>query len=175
MPHAAVNPQQRSRAKSLRKTMTRAETLLWRYLKAHHIGGLGFRRQVPMRSYVADFACHAARLIVELDGEKHDFAASQRSDRIRDAWFRSQGYTVLRFTNEQVLRNLEGVVEVIRTSASESGSPPSLSLPHKGGGNAQTTARRAAAVGAAPSATLPRKRGREQSGARGPAGARGES
>src|SRR4051794_33880584 len=160
MPHAAVKTQQRSRAKSLRKTMTRAETLLWRYLKAHHVDGLGFRRQAPMRNYIADFACHVAHLIVELDGETHDFAASQRSDRIRDAWFRSQGYMVLRFTNEQVLTNLEGVVEAIRSAASAGipGPPPSLSLPHKGGGNAQTTARRETA---APSPTLPRKRGRE--------------
>src|SRR3954468_8018771 len=98
MPHAAVSERQRHRAKSLRRTMTRAETLLWRYLKAHHINGLGFRRQAPMRAHVADFACHAARLIIELDGESHDFDSRQRGDRQRDEWFRSQGYTVLRFT-----------------------------------------------------------------------------
>ena len=138
MPHAAVSGQQRQRAKSLRRTMPRAETLLWRYLKAHHIEGLGFRRQVPMRSFIADFACHTTRLIIELDGETHDFDSRQRNDRARDAWFQSQGYTVLRFTNEQVLTNLEGVVESIRgeASARRPGSPPSLSLPHKGGGNA---------------------------------------
>src|SRR5260370_22762781 len=106
MPPAAVTPQQRGRARSLRRTMTRAETLLWRYLKAHHIDGLGFRRQVPMRDYVADFACHSARLIVELDGESHDFKSRQRSDLTRDTWLRSQGYTVLRFTNDDVLTNL---------------------------------------------------------------------
>ena len=145
MPHAVVNPHQRSRARSLRATMTRAETLLWRYLKAHHIDGLGFRRQVPMRSYVADFACHEARLIVELDGETHDFAERLRSDRVRDAWFRSQGYTVLRFTNQEVLSNVEGVVEVIRqTAASRRGLPPSLPLPHKGGGNTRISTVRVA-------------------------------
>jgi very-short-patch-repair endonuclease len=144
--------------------MTRAETLLWRYLKAHHVEGLGFRRQVPMKRYVADFVCHAARLVVELDGETHDFASSQNNDRARDAWFRSQGYAVLRFTNDQVLTNLEGVVELIRqTAATQREAPPSLSLPHKGGGNPQTTAR----DGASPSATLPRKREREQAAARG--------
>ncbi|MGE0521931.1 MAG: DUF559 domain-containing protein, partial [Variibacter sp.] len=58
MPHANVNAQLRGRAKKLRTTMTRAETLLWRYLKAHHVDDLGFRRQVPMRRYVADFVCH---------------------------------------------------------------------------------------------------------------------
>src|SRR5258707_13899756 len=99
MPHAAVSAQQRNRAKSLRTWMTRAETLLWRYLKAHHVDGLGFRRQVPIRGYVADFVCHSAHLIVELDGESHDFDSRQRHDERRDAWFASQGYAVLRFTN----------------------------------------------------------------------------
>ncbi|HZD92149.1 MAG TPA: endonuclease domain-containing protein [Pseudolabrys sp.] len=150
MPHATVSQQQRGRAKSLRQVMTRAETLLWRYLKGHHIDGLGFRRQVPFRGFVADFVCHSARIIVELDGESHDFIARQQSDRARDAWFQSQGYAVLRFTNEQVVTNLAGVVEVIRSTASSRRRPtspevpPSLSLPHKGGGNAQSTARRAA-------------------------------
>jgi len=97
--------------------MTRAETLLWRYLKAHHVDGLGFRRQVPMRGYIADFVCHATRLIVELDGETHDFEARIRSDERRDAWFESQGYTVLRFRNHDVLKNLNGVVEAIRAAA----------------------------------------------------------
>jgi very-short-patch-repair endonuclease len=144
--------------------MTRAETLLWRYLKAHHVDGLGFRRQVPMRGFVADFACHAARLIIELDGETHDFESRQRSDLARDAWLRSQGYEVLRFSNDDVLTNLSGVVEAIRTAAAARvpGAPPSLSLPHKGGGNPRTAARRRAAT-----PTLPRTRGKERAAARG--------
>jgi len=118
MPHVIVAKRQRARAKELRQAMTRAETLLWRYLKAHHIDDLGFRRQVPMQNYIADFVCHSARLVVEIDGESHDFASRQRRDQRRDAWFRSQGYTVLRFTNDDVLKNLEGVVEAIRAAAS---------------------------------------------------------
>src|SRR5437899_3977384 len=106
MPHAVVSERQRGRAKQLRQTMTRAETLLWRYIKAHRIDGLGFRRQVPIGPYVADFVCHSACLIVELDGESHDFASRQQNDQVRDAWFQSQSYSVLRFTNEQVLANL---------------------------------------------------------------------
>ncbi len=132
MPHAKVSDQQRARSRQLRVTMTRAETLLWRYIKAHRIDGLGFRRQVPIRNYIADFACLSAKLIVELDGESHDFADRQRTDQIRDAFFMSEGFQVLRFTNDQVMSNLEGVVEVIRAAAV---SPPSLTLPHKGGGN----------------------------------------
>src|SRR5215831_14740443 len=118
MTHALVGKHQRGRAKTLRQTMTRAETLLWRYLKAHHVDGLGFRRQVPMHVYIADFVCHSARLVVELDGETHDFESRQRSDRERDAWFESQGHAVLRFTNQDVMTNLSGVVETIRAVAS---------------------------------------------------------
>src|SRR5215471_180012 len=119
MPHAVVSEQQRSRAKRLRTTMTRAETLLWRYIKARRVNELLFRRQVPMHKYIADFVCHSHRLIVELDGESHDFETRILRDAERDAWFASEGYTVIRFTNEQVLTNLEGVVETIRTEASK--------------------------------------------------------
>jgi very-short-patch-repair endonuclease len=92
---------------------------------------------VPFRNYIADFVCLSAKLIVELDGESHDFEERLQADQNRDGFFESQGFHVLRFTNEQVTSNLEGVVEVIRQTASSSAStsPPSLTLPHKGGGN----------------------------------------
>ena len=137
MPHAKVTESQRGRAKRLRQTMTRAETLLWQYLKAHHIDGLAFRRQVPIGRFIADFVCHAAKMIVEIDGVSHDFQMRQRNDQKRDQWFASQHYAVRRFTNEHVLRNLEGVIELIRDTASMrlGRLPPSLALPHKGGGN----------------------------------------
>jgi very-short-patch-repair endonuclease len=122
--------------------MTRAEILLWRYLKAHHLDGLALRRQSLMGPYVLDFVCHSARLIVELDGETHDFDARQQHDAVRDAWLRSRGYHVLRFTNEEVLSALEEVLIVIRETADNRirSTPPSLSLPRRGGGNPQTTA-----------------------------------
>jgi very-short-patch-repair endonuclease len=142
MPHAVVSQRQRGRAKQLRQAMTRAETLLWRYVKANRIDGLGFRRQVPFRNYIADFVCMSAKIVVELDGESHDFEERQRADQIRDTFFAGEGFQVLRFTNEQVMSNLQGVVEAIRQAAapSASGSPPSLPLPHKGGGNGETGA-----------------------------------
>src|SRR5437879_2066431 len=142
MPHAVVSEQQRSRAKRLRTTMTRAETLLWRYIKARRIDGLLFRGQVPMQKYIADFICHSHQLIIELDGESHDFESRIQQDAERDAWFVAEGFTVLRFTNEDVFTNLSGVVETIRNTATSqpNKAPLSLSLPHKGGGNPQTTA-----------------------------------
>jgi very-short-patch-repair endonuclease len=125
--------------------MTRAETLLWRYLKAGHLDGLAFRRQAPMGVYIVDFVCHAARLAVEIDGATHDFDERLHSDRRRDAWLTSRGFLVKRFTNDEVLKNLEGVLIVIREMANDRirSAPPSLSLPRKGGGNPQTTAVRA--------------------------------
>jgi very-short-patch-repair endonuclease len=137
MPHANVSERQRNQAKQLRRTMTRAETLLWRYLKADRIDGLSFRRQAPIRNYIADFVCLSVKLVVEVDGESHDFEERQKADKYRGAFFESEGFHVLRFTNEQVMSNLEGVVEAIRQVAScqAGGLPPSLPLPHKGGGN----------------------------------------
>ena len=142
MAHEVVSDRQRGRAKQLRQTMTRAETLLWRYLKAHRIDGLGFRRQVPIRNYIADFVCLSVKLIVELDGESHDFEERQSADQVRDAFFASEGFQILRFTNEQVMSSLVGVVDVIRETAAArlSGSPPSLPLPHRGGGNGEVRA-----------------------------------
>jgi very-short-patch-repair endonuclease len=134
MPHDKVGDTLRGRAKQLRRTMTRAETLLWRQLKAHRLAGLGFRRQAPMGHYIADFVSHSARLVIEVDGESHDSEAGVARDERRDAWFVGRGYRVLRFTNDDVKRNLEGVVLFI-IEASMCGSPPSLTLPRKGGGD----------------------------------------
>jgi very-short-patch-repair endonuclease len=142
MPHTVVSPRQRNRAKQLRQAMTRAETLLWRYVKADRIDGLGFRRQVPIQNYIADFICISAKIVVELDGESHDFEERQTADQNRDAFFVSERFQVLRFTNEQVMANLEGVVETIRQTAANHvrGLPLSPTLPHKGGGSRDTTA-----------------------------------
>ncbi|WP_159005415.1 endonuclease domain-containing protein [Bradyrhizobium sp. S69] len=134
MPHNEVRKIQRARAKQLRRSMTRAETLLWRHLKAHRLAMLGFRRQSPMGNYIADFVAHSCKLIVEVDGESHDFEERIRHDGRRDEWFASRGYRVLRFTNDDVMKNLEGVVLAIDLAAAQV-APPSLTLPRKGGGN----------------------------------------
>ncbi len=135
MPHIQVGKSQRGRAKRLRRTMTRAEVLLWRYLKAHRLGGLGFRRQTPIGNYIVDFVSHSCKLVVELDGESHDFESRLRKDAERDRWLESRGFRILRFTNDDALKNLEGVVITIEQEAAPRSAPPSLSLPRKGGGN----------------------------------------
>ena len=134
MPHNEVRKIQRDRAKQLRRAMTRAETLLWRHLKAHRLAALGFRRQSPMGNYIADFVAHSRKLIVEVDGESHGFEERIRHDGRRDEWFASRGYRVLRFTNDDVMKNVEGVVLAIDLAAAQV-APPSLTLPRKGGGN----------------------------------------
>ena len=143
MPHAKVDKWQRGRARQLRQKMTRAENLLWRYLKAHHVDAHAFRRQTPIRPFIVDFVCRSAKLIVEIDGVSHDSAQRQEHDRRRDDWFASQGYVVLRFSDEQVLKNSEGVIEVIREMASTrlKKTPPSLPSPTRGEGAIATRAR----------------------------------
>src|ERR1700722_1925784 len=123
MPHTQVDDNHRGHAKSLRRTMTRAETLLWRHLKAHRLAALGFRRQAPMGNYIADFVAHSCKLIIEIDGESHDFFERVRHDERRDRWFASRGYRVLRFANDDVLKSLEGVVTAISLAAAQAAPP----------------------------------------------------
>jgi len=139
MPHTQVTGAQRARAKQLRRTMTRAETVLCRHLKAHRLARLSFRRQTPIGNYIADFVAHSCKLIVEVDGESHDFEERHRHDERRDRWFASRGYHVLRFTNDDVFQNLEGVVSSI-LQAAEQAVPASLARHRKGGGNGESGA-----------------------------------
>ena len=110
--------------------MTDAEQRLWYRLRAHRLSGASFRRQFPIGRYIVDFVCLDARVIVELDGGQH---ADSIKDAARDGWLRSQGSKVLRFWNNDVLSNTNGVVQTIADAVS-SVSPPSLTLPRKGGG-----------------------------------------
>ena len=108
-------------AKSLRANQTETEQRLWYHLRAHRFMGLKFKRQKPMGRYIVDFVCMERGLIVELDGGQH--ADAVMKDQRRDAWLRGQGYTVLRFWNNEVMQNLEGVLERIRSAVALSPSP----------------------------------------------------
>ncbi|WP_324781185.1 endonuclease domain-containing protein [Thiobacillus sedimenti] len=101
-----------TKAKSLRTHQTEAEARLWYHLRAHRFMGLKFKRQKPVGRYIVDFICWERRLIVELDGGQH--AGQSSYDRQRDAWLRSQGYTVLRFWNHEVMQEMEAVLERMR-------------------------------------------------------------
>ena len=97
-------------AKKLRTNMTDAERRLWYRLRAHRFGGHKFKRQVPIGHYIVDFACVSRGLVVEADGGQH---ADSASDERRDKFLRERGYSVVRFWNDEVLRNTNGVLEVL--------------------------------------------------------------
>ena len=98
-------------AKALRKSQTDAEKLIWRHLRAKQMEGLKFRRQQPIGNYVVDFICLEKSLVIEADGGQH---VDNTKDEGRDAGLTSEGFKVLRFWNNEVLTNMEGVLEVIR-------------------------------------------------------------
>lgn len=104
----------RVRARALRKVPTDAESLLWFHLRDRRLGNHKFRRQHPVGPYFADFACVEAGLIVELDGGQHVEAAAYDESRTR--FMQAQGYRVLRFWNNDILANPEGVAETIALS-----------------------------------------------------------
>lgn len=100
-------------AKSLRNRTTDAEQLLWRHLRAKHFGGLKFRRQQPIGTYIVDFVCFEKKIFVELDGGQHTQPEEMQNDSMRDQWFEAQRYKVLRFWDNEVLTNTQGVLEMI--------------------------------------------------------------
>jgi very-short-patch-repair endonuclease len=100
------------RAEELRNNMTPAEELLWEYLKDNQ-WQLKFRRQHPILFYVADFYCHALKLVIELDGSIHDDQFVKAYDDAREVELKSLGLTILRFTNKEVFSNIEYVLNEI--------------------------------------------------------------
>ncbi len=100
----------RHRARALRSRMTDAERKLWFALRNRRFAGFTFRRQVPIDRFIADFVCFEARLVIEVDGGQH---SGSSQDRWRDRWFAANGFRVVRFWNNEVLSNLEGVLTVL--------------------------------------------------------------
>jgi very-short-patch-repair endonuclease len=121
-------------ARDMRKSPTDVETRLWRHLRNKRMEGFKFRRQQPIGTYIVDFVCLEARLVVELDGGQH--ALDTAYDEDRDEWLKSEGYRVLRFWNNDVLGNMEGVLERIKMSlpSPQPSPPPPSSSPRGGGG-----------------------------------------
>jgi very-short-patch-repair endonuclease len=105
----------------LRVHQTEAEQRLWYHLRAHRFMGLKFKRQKPMGRYIVDFVCLEHRLIIEIDGGQHADQVSY--DMQRDEWLRGQGFRVLRFWNNEVMQQMDGVLEQIRLALSPGPSP----------------------------------------------------
>ncbi|MDO8560237.1 MAG: endonuclease domain-containing protein [bacterium] len=100
-------------AKNLRRQLTPHEIKLWRLLRDRQCGDQKFRRQVPIGPFIADFCCLEKKLVVELDGGGHADPKASTDDQRRDEYFRNQGFSVLRFWNNEVDDNLESVYEQI--------------------------------------------------------------
>jgi very-short-patch-repair endonuclease len=105
--------QETRRARDLRQNQTEAEGLLWRRLRGRVLGGFKFVRQEPIGPYFGDFVCREQKLVVEVDGATHSTDDERRRDAKREAFLRDQGYRVARFHNDEVYRNLDGVLETI--------------------------------------------------------------
>jgi very-short-patch-repair endonuclease len=113
-------------AKRLRRNQSDAERVLWLRLRNRRLNGLKFKRQMPIDRYIADFGCSEARLIIELDGGQHAIRAAE--DQARTRVFEDMGYLVLRFWNNDVLQNTDGVLEEILNTLEQHRPEP----PHPG-------------------------------------------
>ncbi len=113
----------RLRAKNLRNNSTAAEIILWQELKNSRPGAK-FRRQQPLDHYVADFYCPALKLIIEIDGNSHDFAEINAKDKSKEKYLGQQGYQALRFTDSDIKDNLEAVLIQIRNHIDASAKSP---------------------------------------------------
>ncbi len=109
------------RAQDMRRNSTDAEKLLWRHLRNRQVDGFKFRRQVWLDSFVADFYCAEAKLVVEADGGQHD--EGHDADTRRSAILREKGFRIVRFWNNDVTENIEGAIEMVRSALGELPSP----------------------------------------------------
>ena len=100
-----------ARARKLRKQPTDAENILWSRLRYRQLPDYRFRQQAPIGKYIVDFLCYRPRLIVELDGGQHQEQADYDNERTR--WLESRGFKVIRFWNDDVLKETDGVLEAI--------------------------------------------------------------
>lgn len=114
-------------ARRMRSNATGAEARLWNHLRRHPMIGSHFRRQVIVGPFIADFACMAARLIVEVDGSQHGEQGNVSRDEMRTKWLEAEGYRVLRFWNNDVFANIDGVLSEIHAALNGSdGEIPEL-------------------------------------------------
>jgi very-short-patch-repair endonuclease len=121
----------RETARRLRLDQTDAEARLWRRLRHWPMHGTHFRRQVPLGPYVADFACMAARLVIEVDGSQHGEDKSILHDEARTRWLEAAGYRVIRFWNNDLVTNMDGVLESIYAAVHGASNAEPMPFKHK--------------------------------------------
>jgi very-short-patch-repair endonuclease len=103
----------RRNARAMRRAMTPAELRLWLRLQRRQLGGLRFRRQAPLGPYIVDFFCPERKLVIELDGDQHGRDENVARDAQRTQWLEQGGLRVIRFSNADVMRSLDGVYDAI--------------------------------------------------------------
>ncbi|MDO9129345.1 MAG: endonuclease domain-containing protein [Anaerolineales bacterium] len=111
MPPKITTPKIMRRAAELRHNQTEAEAKLWAYLRAHRVNDIHFRRQHAIGSYIVDFCAPRIKLVIELDGSQ--YLGQQEYDAGRTAFLESKGYKVLRFWNNEVMNDIEGVMRAV--------------------------------------------------------------
>jgi len=131
--HHLYNKALRPIAKALRRNMTKAEACLWKYvLRAGMLKGYTFNRQRPVKNYVVDFLCKKLFLVIEVDGVTHDNEQAQSEDEAREQKLVKAGFAVMRFTDDEVLNNIDSVRRTLEIYIEERekalGLPPPIRL-----------------------------------------------
>ncbi len=124
-------PHLANRARELRRSETEAEQIIWSRLRRKQLNGAKFRRQQPIGSYIVDFVSFDKKLIIEIDGGQHSSEENMGNDAVRTEWLESQGFRVIRFWNNEVFSNMDGVFTQIR-EALEHPLPDPLPSPVRG-------------------------------------------
>ncbi len=105
-----VPEQHRDYARAMRSDSTKAENVLWQALRNKQLSGFKFKRQVPIENYIVDFVCFESRLVIEVDGSQH---IESEYDKVRDAALTAAGFRLLRFWNDEILKNIDGACKHI--------------------------------------------------------------
>jgi len=114
--HLGAKPTTFEHAQALRKNETKAEDILWEYLRARRMLGLKFRRQHPINQFIADFYCHELKLIIEVDGEVHEKNDQKAYDSARSAYLKKLGIHILRLKNKEILADLKKTLHELEKS-----------------------------------------------------------
>jgi very-short-patch-repair endonuclease len=139
MAKRSIDSFRRAIARRLRLNQTDAEARLWRHLRHWPMSGTQFRTQVPIGPYIVDFACMAARLVIEMDGSQHGVGENVTRDEVRTRWLEAAGYRVIRFWNNELVNNTDGVLERIYEAVHGSTNAEPLLFKHKRRDRGQTT------------------------------------
>jgi len=127
--HWNYNKRLKTFARKLRNNSTKSEIVLWtRVLRAKQLKGYPFRRQRPILNYIADFMCKDLKLVIEVDGYTHEFPAVIAKDKRKDSDLRAAGFTVMRFTDEEVLQDIQKVISGLENWIEEFESKSSTPL-----------------------------------------------